>query len=268
MVRRSPTWVPTSPQFWPDATELRGSKQVGAAMRVIPTLPVATLVGATPATSLPAAPPKRRTANGEERTQGSIDHFLSAYSTANGFVPDSVPYLVKGERMASAVLGLAVGNHAAMRYIPERLQTRAGGANGAWYLNSHDRAGENDTVTPSGHVLHMPPTVVAGIGGATTELKSHGNSSALKVAADRCVNDGVAQSKVVGLRSVFTQPCIWPQPRLNPRHTTLSRESRLSRNAVTGPMQCGVRTSATQSTSDCVGSRCNVTAESRRMSSQ
>lgn len=237
-------------------------------MRVIPTLPVATLVGATPATSLPAAPPKRRTANGEERTQGSIDHFLSAYSTAKGFVADSVPYLVEGERMVSVAIGLAAGNLAAMRYVPERLQTRAGGANGAWNLNLHDRAGENDTVIPSDHILHMPPTVVAGIGGATTELKSHGNSGALKVAADRCVNDGVAQSKVVGVRSVFTPPWIWPRPRLNPRHTTLSRESRLSRNAVAGPIQCGVQTYATQSTSDCVGSRCKVTDESRRMSSQ
>lgn len=134
-------------------------------MRAIPTLPVATLMGATPATSLPAAPPKRRTANGEERTEGSIDHFPGAYSTADGFVADSVPYLVEGERMASVAIGLAAGNLAAMRYVPERLQTRVGGANGAWNLNLHDRAGENDMVTPSDHILHILPTVVAGIGG-------------------------------------------------------------------------------------------------------
>ena len=124
--------------------------------------------------------------------------------------------------MASAVLGFAAANVAAVIYEFERLRTRLGGAYGAWNLNRRDRDG-NDTVNTSDR---MPPTAIAGIGDQTTEPKSHGNSGTLKFVDDRCVSDCVAQSRVIGLRSVFTQPRNGPQPRLNPGHTTPSQEAR------------------------------------------
>lgn len=211
-----------------------------------------------------AAPPKPGTANREGRRPGSNDTSRRAQSTADGFVLDSVRCSVGSERMASAVSGFAAANVAAVIYEFERLRAWLGGAYGAWNLNLRDRAG-NDTVNTSNR---MPPTVIAGIGDETTEPKSHGNSGALKFVDDRCVSDCFAQSQVIGLRSVFTQPRIGPQPRLNPGQTTLSQEVR--------PMKCRDRTdpmgslnlSTTQSISGRVGSWCSGTDGLGRKSSQ